>query len=116
MITPTSSTVNSGVSVGNVPADGGAGCLRAKEPAMARAGTMSRKRPTSMQSPRVVLYQSVLPARPPNAEPLLFDADVNAYTTSESPCAPGLRIDAFALSSTTDAPANARITAGTARM
>ena len=63
---------NSGVSVGNVPADAGTGCLRASEPAMARAGTISRNRPTSIERPSVVLYQSVLPVRPPKAEPLLF--------------------------------------------
>jgi hypothetical protein len=39
----------------------------------------------------VVLYQSVFALRPAKAEPLLFDADVKAYRTSEKPCAPGLR-------------------------
>ena len=57
---------------------GGAGCLRASEPAMASAGTMSRKRPTSIDRPSVVLYQSVLPVRPPKAEPLLLPAEVKA--------------------------------------
>ena len=85
-----SSTVNSGVSVGKVPADAGAGCLRASEPAIASTGTIRRNRPTSIARPSVVLYQSVFPVSPPNAEPLLFAADVNAYTTSESPCGPGI--------------------------
>src|SRR6478672_9311518 len=30
---------------------------------------------------------------PANAEPLLFDADVNAYRTSDRPCGPGLAIE-----------------------
>ena len=34
--------------------------------------------PTSIASPSVVLYQSVLPVSPPKAEPLLLPADVNA--------------------------------------
>jgi hypothetical protein len=56
----------------------GTGCLRASEPAMARAGTMSRNRPMSIDAPSVVLYQSVLPVRPPKAEPLLLAAEVKA--------------------------------------
>ena len=48
------------------------GLLAGQAPAMASAGTISRNRPASIASPRVVLYQSVLPVRPPNAEPLLF--------------------------------------------
>ena len=46
--------------------------------ASASTGTMSRNRPKSIARPSVVLYQSVLPVKPPNAEPLLFAADVNA--------------------------------------
>ena len=63
---------------GEGPGGGGTGCLRASDPARASTGTMSRKRPPSMASPSVVLYQSVLPVSPPKAEPLLFDADVKA--------------------------------------
>ncbi len=44
------------------------GCLRASEPAIASTGTMRRNRPTSIAMPRVVLYQSVLPVRPPKAD------------------------------------------------
>ena len=64
--------------VGKVPADGGIACLRASEPAMARAGTISKNRPTSIERPSVVLYQSVAPVRPPKAEPLLLPAEVKA--------------------------------------
>ena len=64
--------------VGNVPAVGGTGCLRASEPAIASTGTISRKRPPSIASPSVVLYQSVFPVSPPKAEPLLFAAEVKA--------------------------------------
>ena len=70
--------MNSGVPVGNVPAEAGTGCLRASEPAMASTAIMRKNRPTSMQMPSVVLYQSVLPVRPPKAEPLLLAADVKA--------------------------------------
>ena len=45
---------------------------------MARAGTISRNRPISIESPSVVLYQSVLPVRPPKALPLLLPAEVKA--------------------------------------
>ena len=68
----------SGVPVGNVPAEAGTGCLRASEPAIASTSTIGRKRPPSIARPSVVLYQSVFPVRPPKAEPLLFEADVNA--------------------------------------
>ena len=39
---------------------------------MASAGTISRNRPTSIERPSVVLYQSVAPVRPPKALPLLL--------------------------------------------
>ena len=45
---------------------------------MASTGTISKNRPTSMQTERSMLYQLVLPVRPPKAEPLLFACDVNA--------------------------------------
>ena len=64
--------------MGKVPADGGTGCLRASEPAMASAGTISTKRPTSMARPSVVLYQLVAPLSPAKAEPLLLPAEVKA--------------------------------------
>ncbi len=64
--------------VGKVPAEAGTGCLRASDPAMARAGTMSTNRPTSMHRPSVVLYQLVAPLRPAKAEPLLLPAEVKA--------------------------------------
>ena len=112
--TPVSSAEKSGVSVGNVPADAGTVCLRARLTrrwrAQARSGGTG---PTSIASPSVVLYQSVLPVSPPNAEPLLLPADVNAYVTSVSPCGPGLKIELFADSISTDAPANARTMSGT---
>ena len=39
---------------------------------------MRTKRPASIERPSVVLNQSVLPVRPPNAEPLLLLAEVYA--------------------------------------
>ena len=71
-ITQTSSPAKSGVPVGNVPAVTGTRCFRASDPARASTSTIGRKRPPSMARPSVVLYQSVFPVSPPNAEPLLF--------------------------------------------
>src|SRR6478736_983434 len=110
--TTRSSTKKSGVLVGKVPAVAGTDCLRASEPAIASTGTIRMKRPKSIVRPSVVLYQSVLPVRPPKAEPLLFAADVNAYTTSESPCGPGLRIEDSGPESTTEIDEKPRITSG----
>ena len=56
-ITLTSNTVNSGVVTGNVPNEGGTSFLRARFPATASMGTIIRKRPTSIATPMVVLYQ-----------------------------------------------------------
>ena len=70
--TPTSRPANSGVPVGKVPAVAGTGCLRASDAGDREHGTISRKRPTSIARPSVVLNQSVLPVSPPNAEPLLL--------------------------------------------
>ena len=61
----------SGVRHGNVPSDGGTTFLRRKVPAIASIGMIIRKRPTSIATPSVVLYQSVFALRPANAEPLL---------------------------------------------
>ncbi len=41
--------------VGNVPAEAGTVFLAASEPAIASAGTMTKKRPTSMPTPSVTL-------------------------------------------------------------
>ena len=35
-----------------------------------------------------VSHHAVLTVRPPNAEPLLLPAEVNAYSTSDRPCGP----------------------------
>ena len=77
-MTPTSRPRTAAVPVGKVPAEAGTACLRASEPAMASAGTISTNRPTSMARPSVVLYQLVLPLRPAKAEPLLLPAEVKA--------------------------------------
>ncbi len=45
-----------------------------------------------MHSPSAVLYSVPLTVSPANAEPLLFDAEVKAYSTSDSPCGPVLSI------------------------
>jgi hypothetical protein len=46
------------------------------------------------RQPEGVLYQSVLPLSPANADPLLSAAEVNAYKTSDSPCGPLLSMPA----------------------
>src|SRR5215470_3581792 len=77
-ITPTTRPTNSPPVVGNVPADAGTVFLAASEPAIAMAGMIIQKRPTSMATAPVVLYQSVLPVRPAKAEPLFAVCDVYA--------------------------------------
>src|SRR5262249_8569897 len=57
---PISSPDHSGPYVGNVPSDTGTRCFLTMEPAIASRGTIIRKRPMSMASPIVVLYQGVL--------------------------------------------------------
>src|SRR5882724_3723474 len=91
-IVPTSSTLNRGVVTGNVPAEGGTACLRARFPAIASIGMIMKNRPISVFPPRLMLYQEVLPLKPPNADPLFAAVDTNAYKTSEKPCGPGLRM------------------------
>ena len=97
--TPITSTTNSGVSVGNVPADGGTCCLRTTEPARASVGMIRKKRPNSMAMPSVVFIHARVRGDPANAEPLLFAADVNAYSSSLKPCAPGLKIETLSTDS-----------------
>ena len=60
-----------GVVTGKVPSDGGTAFLRARLPASASIGMITMKRPRSIASPIVVLYQGVLADRPANADPLL---------------------------------------------
>ena len=69
--TATSRTANVAPLVGKVPLLGGTTFLPTIEPAIARAGTIIRKRPPSMARPSVTLYQGVLALRPAKAEPLL---------------------------------------------
>ena len=40
------------------------------------------------------MYQTVLTLIPANALPLLLPAEVNAYSTSDSPCGPEFSIEA----------------------
>ena len=68
-----------GVPVGKVPADGGHRLLAGQRAGdgQHRARSGGTGRPASTR-PSVVLYQSVLPVRPPKAEPLLLPAEVKA--------------------------------------
>ena len=64
MMTATSRMLNVGVVTGNVPGEGGTIFFRARFPAMASIGTITRNRPTKVAIPMVVLYQSVLALSP----------------------------------------------------
>src|SRR5438105_14338953 len=112
MTTPKSSAVNSGVPVGNVPADAGTRCFRPSDPAIARTGIIKKKRPTSMQMAPATLYHCVSPVRPPNAEPLLLACDVKAYVISVRPCAPSLFNYVNANPDSTEKPVNTTIKNG----
>src|SRR5262249_38192288 len=76
-ITPIKSTVNKGVVTGKVPSEGGTYFFWARLPAMASIGIIIMKRPTSMVTAPVVLYQRVLVVSPANADPLFPADDVN---------------------------------------
>src|SRR5437588_5995079 len=84
-ITPINSTVNRGVVTGNVPKDGGTYFLPARLPAIAKAGMIIRKRPTSIVMAPAVLYQSVLVVSPANADPVLPAGGVKAEIISLHP-------------------------------
>src|SRR5215471_24157 len=91
-MTLTRRPVKSGVVTGKVPGDGGTRFLRPRLPAIASIGRIMKKRPISVAKPIVTLYQLVLALSPPNADPLLPVADVNAYRISDKPCGPGFRM------------------------
>ena len=92
------------------------GCFRPSDPAIARTGIIKKNRPTSMQIAPVMLNQLVFPVSPPNAEPLLFAIDVNAYVISVSPCGPWFSSELSDECITTEMPVKSRITNGTKRM
>src|SRR6516225_7425578 len=115
-ITPITMPTNSGLCVGIVPTLAGTVCCLASDPAMPRAKIIGANLATSMTTPPAVLYQVVFVVRPANADPLLLAIEVNAYTISVSPCAPGLRIDARGVFSPSDRPAAISTAAGVVRM
>src|SRR6516165_11758003 len=115
-MTPMSMPTKSGLYVGKVPTLSGTVCCLASDPARPRAKTMGAKRATSMTIPPTVLYQVVFVVRPANAEPLLLAIEVNAYTISVRPCAPGLRIDARGTFSPSERPAAISTADGVVRM
>ena len=77
--TPMSSPANSGVSVGNVPADGGHRLL-APQRAGDRQHRDHQQEPADQhrQTPSVVLNQSVLPVEPAEGRTVVVAAEVNA--------------------------------------
>ena len=76
--TQASSVTNSGVCVGSVPAEAGTWRLAASEPAMASIATISGKRARNMQMPSSTFQNGVLADSPPNALPLLLEAELTA--------------------------------------
>ena len=62
------------------------------------------------------MYQSVFAFRPAKAEPLLFEADVKAYRTSEKPCAPELSIEFGGVGRAIEAAVKISTSAGVIRM
>src|SRR3984957_8868194 len=75
-IVDTSRPVNNPPVTGKVPSDAGVIFFLARLPAIARIGITMKKRPSSIENARLVLYQSVLVLKPPNAEPLFPTEDV----------------------------------------
>src|SRR5437899_4180117 len=108
-MTDTSSTLKSGPVIGKVPRDSGTVFLEARFPAIARMGITAKKRPASMTTPMLALYQSVLALMPANADPLFPAAEVYAYRICEKPCGPGLVIPAVPDFVTTPMAAKIRI-------
>ena len=78
MTVPMSSSVKVTPETGKLPALTGTVFLAPRLPARASTGTMSKKRPMSIASPRVRLYQGVLADRPAKALPLLPIHEVKA--------------------------------------
>src|ERR1700735_4683419 len=91
-ITPTSMPTNSGVLVSSVPALAGVGACLASDPARPRAKISGANRPSSIVLPPGVWKKGAAVPRPAKADPLLLAIDAYAYTTSDSPCGPGLKI------------------------
>src|ERR1700722_1127114 len=114
-MTATSKPTNSGFLVSSVPTLAGTGLCLASDPARPRAKISGANRPSSITMPPTVLYQGVLPVRPPNADPLLLAIEANAYTISLRPCGPGFSIDACGTFVPMDNPAAVRMTTGRVR-
>src|SRR5438552_2228639 len=111
-----------------VPAVKGVGRLAARLPAIARGAMMGTKREISITRPQAMSqcgeygaggdglssgfsnpHVSPSPSKP---EPLLAEADVNSYRTSEKPCAAGLFIDFVPQSQAAKMPVGIRIMSG----
>src|SRR5580765_4282782 len=78
MTVQASSTMNSGVCVGSVPADCCTCFFAASEPATASMPIASGKRAKNMQMPSSTFQNGVFADSPANALPLLFAADDSA--------------------------------------
>src|SRR5918912_344248 len=92
--TPSNMQINSGRCVGSVPALAGTARWEASDPASPNTKIIGTNRLSNITTPSALLYQTVFTDNPAKAEPLLFEVEVNAYSTSDSPCGPGLRIAA----------------------
>ena len=77
-----------------MPAEAGTCFFAASEPAIASMPIASGKRAKNMQMPSSVFQNGVFAESPPNALPLLFEADDSAYRISLKPWIPGLAMPA----------------------
>src|SRR5581483_4246243 len=113
--TPSNMPMNSGRWVGSVPALAGTARCEASDPASPSTKIIGTNRLSNITTPSTPLYQTVLTDNPAKADPLLFDAEVNAYSTSDNPCGPGLRIDACSPDSAIARPVPINTSAGVVR-
>src|SRR5947209_9920614 len=77
-VTAATRPTNCGRCVGSVPGDSGVRPCRASEPASANTRIIGRNLAKTIANPSAVLYHVVFTDRPAKAEPLLFDAELNA--------------------------------------
>ena len=86
---PINNATNNGPLVGMVPIVSTSLRFRARLPAIASAGMITRNRAISISKARVTLNHGVLAFRPPKELPLVATALALAYKSSLSPCGPG---------------------------
>src|SRR5450759_2572429 len=98
--------------VGMVPAVTGLRFCCATLPATPSMATIGTNRPRNMQTASAMLRNGWSAESPAKAEPLLFDADVNAYSISDRPCGPPVDNAARETGSTSASPVPSRTRVG----